>query len=167
MDRLWAPWRMAYILSGAELSEECIFCAFPAQPARWREHLVLAVGRHSFVMMNKYPYNNGHLMVIPRRHVGDPGDLPAEEYAATGEMLRAATRILGEAVKAQGFNIGMNLGRVAGAGIENHCHWHIVPRWHGDTNYMPVVGEVKVMSQHLEDGYDTLRPLFAPLDAEP
>jgi ATP adenylyltransferase len=164
MDRLWAPWRMAYILSGAELSEECIFCSFPEQRDRWRENLVLTVGRHAFVMMNKYPYNNGHLMVIPRRHVADPGDLPAEEYAATGEMLRTATAILRDAVKAQGFNLGMNLGRVAGAGIDRHCHWHIVPRWNGDTNFMPVVGEAKVMSQHLEDGYDALRPRFASLD---
>jgi ATP adenylyltransferase len=164
MDRLWAPWRMAYILSGDEVSEECIFCAFPSQPpATRREHLVLCVGEHAFAMMNKYPYNNGHVMVVPRAHVDDPAQLTAEAHAATSELLRRATSAIREALHAQGFNLGMNLGRVAGAGIDKHCHWHIVPRWNGDTNFMPVVGDVKVLSEHVLGTYERLLPHFAAL----
>lgn len=155
---------MAYILSGEPAPEECIFCAFPAHgPARHREHLILAAAEHAFVIMNRFPYNNGHLMIVPRRHTGDPEHLPAVEYQAATELVRAATRALRAAVSPDGFNVGMNLGRVAGAGIDRHCHWHIVPRWNGDTNFMPVVGEVKVMSEHLEATYDRLLPHFAPL----
>jgi len=164
LEHLWAPWRMAYIESGAETSAECIFCAFPARgPEHHREHLILAVSPSGFVIMNRFPYNNGHVMVVPRRHAGDPGDLPADEYAACGELVRRSTGILRSVVHAHGFNVGMNLGRIAGAGIEHHCHWHIVPRWNGDTNFMPVVGAVKVMSEHLVATYDRLAPAFAAL----
>ncbi len=155
---------MAYIESGAETSAACIFCAYPAETReRWRDRLVLAVARAGFVMMNRFPYNNGHILVVPRRHVGDPDHLPADEYQACAEMVRKATTLLRNAVGAQGLNVGMNLGRVAGAGIEHHCHWHIVPRWNGDTNFMPVVGEVKVMSEHLLATYDRLAPALAAL----
>jgi ATP adenylyltransferase len=158
---------MAYIESGAETSAECIFCVFPGEPPeRRRDRLILVCARAAFVIMNRYPYNNGHIMVVPRRHGGDPEALPADEYAACAELVRRATGILRGAVGAHGFNVGMNLGRVAGAGIEHHCHWHIVPRWNGDTNFMPVVGAVKVMSEHLLATYDRLAPAFAPL-AEP
>ena len=119
------------------------------------------------MMLNKFPYNNGHLMVIPRAHVAEPSLLTVVENAALGELLRKTTAILKEAIHAHGFNIGMNLGRVAGAGIEQHCHWHVVPRWNGDTNFMPVVGEVKVMSEHLQGTYERLLPHFAPLGAGP
>ena len=159
MERLWAPWRMAYILSGDEKADECIFCAFPARD-RNREDLVLRVEEHAFVMMNKFPYNNGHLMVIPRRHVADPAGLTVEENAATAELLRKTTTLVREALGAHGFNLGMNLGRVAGAGIDQHCHWHVVPRWNGDTNFMPVTGDVKVLSEHLLGTYDRLKPYF-------
>ncbi len=111
-------------------------------------------------MMNKFPYNNGHLMVIPRAHVADPADLSPVENAATGELLRRTTTLLRSALGAHGFNLGMNLGRVAGAGIDQHCHWHVVPRWNGDTNFMPVTGDVKVLSEHLLGTYDRLLPLF-------
>jgi ATP adenylyltransferase len=168
MDRLWAPWRMAYILSGEERADECIFCAYPAAgPGAYRRHLILCAAEHAFVMLNKFPYNNGHLMVVPRRHVDDPIQLDAVEHAATCELLRRATDLLRGAVGAQGFNIGMNLGRVAGAGIDRHCHWHIVPRWNGDTNFMPVVGDVKVMSEHLVGTYDRLVGPFAALGEGP
>jgi ATP adenylyltransferase len=156
---------MAYILAPEAPAPACIFCAFPAAgPDKRREHLILAVGATSFVIMNRYPYNNGHVMVVPLRHAGDPMDVPDEEWAACGDMVRRTTRVLKEALGAHGFNVGMNLGRTAGAGIDQHCHWHIVPRWNGDTNFMPVVGEVKVMSDHLEASYDRLRPAFAALD---
>jgi ATP adenylyltransferase len=164
---LWAPWRMAYLLaSDGEAASECIFCAFPAHGrARHREHLILAAAGSFFVILNRFPYNNGHLMVVPSRHVGDPEGLPADEYQACAQGVRAATRILRETLLPHGFNVGMNLGRAAGAGIDAHCHWHVVPRWNGDTNFMPVLGEVKVMGEHLEASYDRLRPGFAALDA--
>ena len=167
MKQLWAPWRMTYIQSGAELAEECIFCAYPAHgAARHREHFVLRCDQHAFVLLNRFPYSNGHLLVVPRRHVPDLGALPAEEYQALGELLRRSMAKLREALGAHGLNAGMNLGRVAGAGIEHHCHWHIVPRWNGDTNFMPVVAETKVMSEHLEATYDRLLPHFADLGSE-
>jgi ATP adenylyltransferase len=159
MDRLWAPWRMAYILSGEERSGECIFCVFPARDQH-RDDLVLHVEEHAFVMLNKYPYNNGHLMVIPRAHVAEPSLLAPAQNAALAALLTRTTTILKEAIHAHGFNIGMNLGRVAGAGIEQHCHWHVVPRWNGDTNFMPVVGDVKVLSEHLMGTWDRLRPYY-------
>jgi ATP adenylyltransferase len=150
---------MAYILSGDERAEECIFCAFPARD-RNREDLVLHVEDHAFVMLNKFPYNNAHLMLIPRAHVADPAQLTREGNAALSDLLWRTTTILKDAVNAQGFNVGMNLGRVAGAGIDQHCHWHVVPRWNGDTNFMPVVGDVKVLSEHLMGTYDRLKPYF-------
>lgn len=158
---------MAYILSAsAETSPaECIFCAFPALGrGRHREHLILCASRFFFVMMNRFPYNNGHIMVVPARHVADPSLLPDEEHQALAEGLRRATTILRGVLEPHGFNVGMNLGRAAGAGIDAHCHWHVVPRWNGDTNFMPVVGEVKVMGEHLEASYDRLLPAFAALD---
>ena len=168
MDHLWAPWRMAYILSGEELRDGCVFCTLPARGVeRHRESLILVAGAAAFVIMNRFPYNNGHIMVVPHRHVGDPADLPVEEYQACTELVRRATRTLRDVLGAHGANLGMNLGRVAGAGIEHHCHWHIVPRWNGDTNFMPVIGETKVMSEHLDATYDRLRPHFASLAAAP
>ena len=171
MDRLWAPWRMAYILGGDETSDRCIFCHFPSLgSAHHEEHQILWADERAFVMMNKYPYNNGHVMVIPRAHVADPSLLTDEDHRALHELLRRSTAILREAMGAHGMNLGMNLGRVAGAGIDQHCHWHIVPRWNGDTNFMPVVGDVKVLSEHVAGTYARLAPHFAklgPLPAAP
>jgi ATP adenylyltransferase len=168
MQRLWAPWRMAYILSGDELAPACIFCAYPAEgPSGFRRRLILCATEHAFVMMNKYPYNNGHIMVIPRTHQAEPAALDGAEWDACGRLLRDSITTLKSALSAQGVNVGMNLGRVAGAGIDQHLHWHIVPRWNGDTNFMPVVGEVKVMSEHLESSYERLLPHFAKLGQGP
>lgn len=168
MQRLWAPWRMSYVLALDEVNTRCIFCAYPEEgPAHFRKNLILCTLPHAFVIMNKFPYNNGHVMVVPRRHGGDPNDLPTEEYQATTELLRGATRALGEAISADGFNVGMNLGRAAGAGIDAHCHYHIVPRWNGDTNFMPVLGDVKVMSEHVESTYERLLPYFGSLGEGP
>jgi len=148
---------MAYILSGDELSTECIFCKFPAEgAARFHHNLILVGQPHAFVMMNRYPYNNAHLLVVPRTHVGDPAALPPEEYDATLRLLRDTTSALRRACKPHGFNIGQNLGRVAGAGIEHHCHWHIVPRWDGDTNFMPTVGATRVLPESLERTWERL-----------
>lgn len=158
MRSLWAPWRMAYI--GDEARQEgCIFCDKLADKD-WRSALVLAQTEHSLVMLNKYPYNNGHLLIAPKRHERELSDLPEREYADLGAALRESAKILTQALKPGGMNLGMNMGRCAGAGVEDHLHWHIVPRWEGDTNFMPVFAEVRVMPQHLQASYDRLSPFF-------
>ena len=167
MDRMWAPWRMAYILSAADEHgpQECIFCRFPAAgPALHAENLILCCTPQAFVIMNRFPYNSGHIMVVPRAHGGDPMALSAADYGATCELLRQSLKIVTTELHAHGANVGLNQGRVAGAGIDQHAHFHIVPRWNGDTNFMPVVGDVRVISEHLEATYQKLRPAFAHLD---
>jgi ATP adenylyltransferase len=115
-------------------------------------------------MLNKYPYNNGHILVFPRRHTNQLGDLQPGEHQDLSECLRQSTAILKEALSPSGMNLGMNLGRCSGAGIEDHLHWHVVPRWEGDTNFMPVIGSVKVMPQHLIESYNHLRPRFLRME---
>ncbi|MGE5305289.1 MAG: HIT family protein [Alphaproteobacteria bacterium] len=161
MRRLWAPWRMAYI---DENSKEtgCIFCNKSRSRDR-RENLLLALTRHSMIMLNKYPYNNGHLLLAPKRHEKHLSDLSMEEYGDLSEALRHSIDIIRKILSPGGINLGMNLGKCAGAGIEDHLHWHVVPRWEGDTNFMPVVGETRVMPQHLLDSYDRLQPHFESL----
>ncbi len=158
MKLIWAPWRMAYIEEGAK-KKGCIFCDKPEERDS-RLSLVLAETAHSVVMLNKYPYNNGHLLLAPKRHEDQLSRLPPEEYEDLCEALRSSVDILLKALKPGGFNLGMNLGRCAGAGVEDHVHWHVVPRWEGDTNFMPVVGEVRVIPQHLLESYDRLSPFF-------
>ncbi len=157
---------MSYILAEANRHEPgaCIFCVLPAEGAdRHRENLILSCGERALVIMNRYPYNNAHLMVVPRRHVADLADLDELEYRTVAELLRRTTTALRQAVKPHGMNVGMNLGRIAGAGIESHCHYHLVPRWEGDTNFMPVVGGAKVMSEGLLETYDRLLPTLGGL----
>jgi ATP adenylyltransferase len=158
VKQLWAPWRMAYIDEGAK-DEGCIFCTKYRQDDL-RAALVLAHTDYTVVMMNKYPYNNGHLLLAPKRHEKDPAKLPREEYIDLNEVLRRSMDIVRRALSPGGMNLGMNLGKCAGAGIEDHLHWHIVPRWEGDTNFMPVIAETRVMPQHLLDSYDRLQPYF-------
>lgn len=161
MKQLWAPWRMAYI--DQETKEEgCIFCTHYRRNDL-RAALVLTQTAHSVVMMNKYPYNNGHLLLAPKRHERDPAKLSSEEFIDLNDALRRSVELVREALRPGGINLGMNLGKCAGAGIEDHLHWHIVPRWEGDNNFMPVVAETRVMPQHLLDSYDRLRPLFQRL----
>ncbi len=162
MNRLWAPWRQELIAGGAPAG--CIFCDLPAQEGSDadRRNLVLGRSRHSFVILNKFPYNNGHLMVVPRRHTADFAALPAEEAADLGTLLQIAVRALQASYAPDGVNLGMNLGRVAGAGIADHLHWHAVPRWNGDTNFMPVLGETKVMIEDLGRSWERLRAALAP-----
>jgi ATP adenylyltransferase len=168
MKQLFAPWRMSYILAGEEQAPECIFCAFPQKGrAHYRDHLILVAQPHAFVMMNKFPYGNGHVMVVPRRHVARPAELEPAEWSSICELLRQSVVAVGEALSAKDANIGMNLGRVAGAGIENHCHWHVVPRWSGDVNFMPLFSETKVISEHLESTYARLLPRFLPFGEGP
>jgi ATP adenylyltransferase len=158
---------MAYILSaqGAEGVQECIFCRFPAEgPAQHEEHQILCCTPQAFVIMNRYPYNSGHVMVVPRSHTADLIALSAADYQATCELLRQSVAIVTDGLKAHGANLGMNLGRVSGAGIDQHAHFHIVPRWNGDTNFMPVIGDTKVLSEHMLATYAKLRPAFARLN---
>jgi ATP adenylyltransferase len=161
MDILWAPWRMAYV--GGEPSAGCIFCAALGGDAR--ERLVLATTEASVVMLNRYPYASGHLLIAPRRHTADLPGLPAEEHADLADTLRRAMATIDAGLRPQGMNVGMNLGAAAGAGVVDHLHWHVVPRWVGDTNFMTSVAEARVMPQHLLDTWDRLRPAFARLDA--
>lgn len=162
MDVLWAPWRMAYVGDPAG-SRGCIFCA--ALEGDARERLVLGTTRASLVMLNRYPYASGHLMVAPRRHTADLPGLAGDEHADLAETLRRAVATVRTTLAPQGLNLGMNLGACAGAGVVDHLHWHVVPRWTGDTNFMTTVAEARVMPQHLLDTFDRLRPAFAWLDA--
>ena len=161
MDQLWAPWRME-LVSKNEKPPGCIFCDLP-RARDDRKNLVLGRTERTFAILNRYPYNNGHLMVVPRMHTSDVHALSAEDYLELSEMLRISLRLVGRAYAPQGANLGMNLGQVAGAGIADHLHWHVVPRWGGDTNFMPALADTKVMVEHLDASWERLRPLF---DAE-
>jgi ATP adenylyltransferase len=149
---------MEYILSDQK-GGPCIFC--PGEDrSRDGDRLILHVGRLSMVMMNKYPYINGHLLVAPVRHVADPSDLSDEETLDLMVSVRKSLSVLKKAMNPAGFNVGLNLGRVAGAGVEQHMHFHIVPRWDGDTNYMSVFADVRVIPEHLRETHRKLMPLF-------
>ncbi len=152
MEKLWSPWRSIYIESFSQnlKDEECIFCAAAKHDVEDPDNLVVHKGELTYTLLNLYPYNNGHLMVVPYRHISEFGELTKEESAEIMLQLQLAQKALTEISKPHGFNIGANLGRVSGAGIDEHIHFHIVPRWSGDTNFMPVLGEVKVISQDLK-----------------
>jgi len=154
MDRLWAPWRMEYLLS--ENAEGCIFCDKPGEGDD-RRNLIVFRTALSFAMLNAYPYNNGHLMVAPFRHVGTLAELTEDERCDLMAALARAERVLEAAFAPQGMNLGINLGHCAGAGIPGHIHVHVVPRWEGDTNFMPVIGESRVIPELLLETYDRLR----------
>lgn len=160
-ETLWAPWRMEYILG--KKSEGCVFC-LPKEKTGDEERLVLYRSRFSFVLMNHFPYNNGHLMVAPFAHAAALEDLDQAAYQDLFDLLRRSVAALRECFHAEGFNVGANLGKAAGAGVDQHLHLHIVPRWHGDTNFMPVVGEVRVMPELLAHTYRRLRPYFLALE---
>lgn len=160
-QNIWAPWRMEFIKGQRE--KGCIFCRCLSEgEGRHGDNFVLTVRPRAFVMLNRYPYTAGHLMVIPKRHVGDLSDLPAEEYADLWELVRESAKALERAIAPQGLNLGVNLGASAGAGILDHLHVHLVPRWVGDTNFMPVLGDVHVMPEYLSKTWSTLRPFFEP-----
>lgn len=163
VEQLWAPWRMRYIKADDKSEGEgCIFC-FKPQSDKDKENLILYRSTHNFVIMNLYPYNNGHLMIVPYQHAPDLAALPAEtctDFMVTTQKALAALRA---SMNPDGFNLGMNLGRTAGAGIDDHVHMHIVPRWNGDTNFMPVIGNVKVMPEYIAETYDRLFTEFRKL----
>ncbi|MDE2010214.1 MAG: HIT domain-containing protein [Candidatus Omnitrophica bacterium] len=150
MQRLWAPWREAYItkLAGNGKQKVCIFCRILAAP-KTKASLVFIRKPHAYAVLNLYPYSNGHCLIVPNRHVGDISRLPQEEYAGLMELLRETKDLLTEVLAPHGFNVGINLGRTAGAGIPRHVHIHLVPRWKGDHNFMPVTAGTKVISQSL------------------
>jgi ATP adenylyltransferase len=163
MKRIWAPWRIDYIL-GEEKESGCIFCTKPAADSD-DENLIIHRAVGAFTMMNKYPYNNGHLLVVPYRHVPDICELGPEENSLLVQEVCRSLNVLRLVMRPDGFNIGINLGKTAGAGIEDHVHYHIVPRWDGDTNIMPVLADIKVIPEHLSitslklrDGFHKLYP---------
>jgi len=158
--RLWAPWRLEFIQAAKPTG--CIFCQFAAEEgeASDRKNLIVHRSACSFAVLNRYPYNPGHLMVIPRAHLADLDALSTEEFHDLHEELRLAARVLRAAYQPEGLNLGMNLGRSAGAGIADHLHYHLVPRWGGDTNFMPVLADTRVMVEHLDGAWQKLRDGF-------
>jgi len=150
---------MAYIQAAKEQGEDdgCIFCDLPAEGDDARTKILIR-GQRAFVILNSFPYNPGHLMVAPFRHVSDLGAIETDEFAEVDALLTRSVRALEEEMEPHGFNLGMNLGRVAGAGIPGHLHWHVVPRWNGDTNFMPVVGQTRVLPELLDETYARLLP---------
>lgn len=157
MDILYAPWRAQYIWGGEECRKEsgCFFCVYPSLDDD-EKHLIIARGTLCYVIMNKYPYNPGHLMVATYRHTADFAGLSKNETAELMSFCQTAQLVLAQIMAPQGFNLGMNLGKVAGAGVDDHLHMHVVPRWTGDTNFMPVLGEVRVISEALNSLYKRL-----------
>jgi ATP adenylyltransferase len=151
MNNIWAPWRIEYITSPKDKS--CIFCAAPKDGDR----LILASYKLCFAIMNRFPYTTGHCMVAPFRHVGDVTELSTEELSEIMNLVKHIVAAIRSAMKPEGFNLGFNLGSVAGAGIVDHVHMHIVPRWKGDTNFMPVLNDVHVISEHIEKTCDRIK----------
>jgi len=158
--RLWAPWRMELLES--QKPDGCIFCQFFAAAGEEsdRQNLVVHRAPLCFTMLNRYPYNSGHVMVVPRSHVANLEDLPGDEYAALHDELKATLRVLRKTYRPDGMNVGMNLGVIAGAGIAEHLHYHVVPRWAGDTSFMPIMADVRVMVQHLDDAWRRIHAGF-------
>ena len=162
MERLWAPWRMGYIT--ADKPAGCVFCIGNGRGGD-RERLVLHRSERSYVIMNRYPYSNGHLMVIPYRHISSLDDLGDGELLDLMKTLRLARRAIESVLSPQGFNIGMNLGHAAGAGVDDHIHFHIVPRWQGDTNYMTVTADIRVIPEAMAATFSKLQPFFVRHEA--
>lgn len=159
MKQIWAPWRIEYIQG--EKDAKCIFCASAEKDGN--ESLLLFKGSVSVVMLNKYPYNNGHIMIAPVRHVARLEDITPEEGFDIFRLVRHSSSVLTTLFKPDGLNIGMNVGRAAGAGIDDHIHMHVVPRWNGDVNFMPVLADTKVMPEYLASTFEKMKPHFEHL----
>jgi len=162
LKQLWAPWRLSYVRTAHEKGIECFLCKYP-KLNRDEEYYILKRGEYCFIILNRYPYNNGHLMIAPYRHVVFPNDLKDEEQSEIFKFICLAIDALRSIYSPDGFNIGLNIGRDAGAGCE-HLHFHVVPRWRGDTNFMPVLSDVKVISQHLRETYIELKKVLDVLN---
>ncbi len=159
-QRIWAPWRLAYVKDASkDVAQECIFCAKPAEEDD-EANLIVHRGERAFVILNLFPYTNGHLMVTPYEHLSSIADVPAQTIAEMMALAQRAITVLERTYAPHGFNVGFNQGRVAGAGVEHHIHMHVVPRWGGDTNFMPVLADTRVMPQSLEQSYEALRGAF-------
>jgi len=165
MEKLWSPWRSQYIESFKEKKTPpgCIFCSAKDEDTAADDSLVVVKNKLTFTVMNLYPYNNGHLMVVPYRHISEFDLLTAEERIEIMSEVERAIKALKLTIRPEGFNLGANLGKAAGAGIDSHLHFHIVPRWNGDTNFMPVLGETKVLSQDLLKGRNELREAYTKI----
>jgi ATP adenylyltransferase len=165
MEKLWSPWRSKYIESfkSDEDKTKCIFCQMLTLDPNENDNLLVDMGEHTFSVLNLYPYNNGHLMIVPKRHTNDFSGLTNEELTESFEKLQLAEKALRKVLTPHAFNIGANIGRVAGAGIEDHIHFHIVPRWNGDSNFMPIIGNVKVISQDLAETKSKLLQAYSEL----
>jgi ATP adenylyltransferase len=157
MKRIFAPWRYKYVSDPD--SGECIFCKATSSDDD-RKSGVLFRGKYAFVIMNMYPYTNGHIMVAPYKHTGSFEELSDDEILEMSTMLQTWQKVLKKAMNPEGFNIGMNLGRIAGAGFEDHLHYHLVPRWSGDTNFMPVIGGTKIVPMSMDEAYDLLLKVY-------
>lgn len=159
MENIYAPWRKDFIEKKEPKEDGCIFCnRLKLKPSS--NSLVVFKGSYSFILLNKYPYNNGHLMIAPNKHTADFNELSENEYKELMENIILSINVLKEVYVPQGFNIGMNLGSVAGAGVAEHMHWHIVPRWNGDTNFMPVISNTKVLHEILTETFNKVFPVF-------
>ena len=158
---IWAPWRMEYILSDKEGG--CFICDLVDQEPS-EDNLMLCRSPRAVVIMNRYPYTNGHVLVAPLSHMADLREIPSAEYQETMELFRFSVGALEKGLGPEGLNAGLNLGRSAGAGLEDHLHWHIVPRWHGDTNFMPVISDTRVIPESLRETYSLLKPHFQGFD---
>jgi ATP adenylyltransferase len=155
-QRIWAPWRLAYVKDASKAEQECIFCAKPADDDD-EANLIVHRGERCFVILNLFPYTNGHLMVAPYEHLATLGEVDPETVAEMMRLTQRAMAVLEDRYEPHGYNVGFNQGRVAGAGVEHHIHMHVVPRWGGDTNFMPVLADTRVMPQTLEESYATLK----------
>ena len=156
MERLWAPWRKAYIRPEAQKTKGCLFCRLLAQN-RDAQNYILKRTPSSFALLNLYPYNSGHVLVVPKRHVGATETMTDPEKLDWLRLYDEILRALKASLKPHGFNVGLNLGKAGGAGVTGHLHLHVVPRWKGDTNFVPILGDTKVISESLESVYETLR----------
>ena len=157
MDQLWAPWRLSYVTAPKPpKTEDACFVCRAVESSEDRKNLLVHRGEHSIVLLNRFPYNNGHLLICPRRHEGTLEQLTQDELIDNVNTLRALMRALTALMSPEGFNVGLNLGAAAGAGLPGHLHWHVVPRWNGDTNFMPVLTETKVIVQSLDVLYERL-----------
>jgi ATP adenylyltransferase len=165
MEKLWAPWRMAFITPKTPKSNECIFCTQPAA-LHDDEYYILYRGERCYIMLNLYPYNNGHLMVTPFEHTASISQLDSDTLTELMALAQLALAALRKAMNPDGFNMGINEGKVAGAGFAEHMHFHIVPRWNGDTNFMPVIADTKVMPDHLENVYRQLKEAITSVLSE-
>lgn len=159
MDKLWAPWRTPYITGIDKKKKGCVFCAIIKERAD-AKNLIVIREKQAFMVLNLYPYNNGHCLVMPNRHVNDISKLTRHEREGLFDLLETTKSILQEVMEPHGFNIGMNIGRIAGAGVPGHVHMHIVPRWKGDVNFMPIVGGTKVISQSLKALHKALKDAY-------